>query len=92
MQINYGTLDGHAADIRTASASIEGRLDQLTRDLAPLRSDWTGAASDSYQVAKAKWDAGMNDIRALLLDIGTGVSTSNAEYQSTENTNTARWS
>ena len=92
MKVEYSTLDGHAADIRTAANQVEARLDQLQTELAPLRSDWTGAASESYQQAKAKWDAVMADIRALLLDIGVGVNTSNSEYQSTENTNTARWS
>ncbi len=91
LKVNFGGLDGAAADISASANQIEGRIDQLESELAPLRSDWTGAASASYQQAKTKWDAGMADMKALLADIGTAVTSSNTDYQSTENKNTSRW-
>lgn len=91
LAVNFGGLDRGHGDITASASKIEGRLDQLESELGPLRADWTGAASDSYQQAKAKWDAAMADIRALLVDIGNQVATSNSDYQATENRNTARF-
>jgi WXG100 family type VII secretion target len=91
LKVNFGSLDAAAADIQGSANQIEGRLDALESELAPLRSDWTGSASASYQQAKTKWDQGMADMKALLAEIGTAVSTSNSDYQSTENQNQSRW-
>ena len=57
LKVNFGGLDAAAADIQASANQIEGRLDALESELAPLRSDWTGSASSSYQQAKAKFDA-----------------------------------
>lgn len=91
LKVNFGGLDTAAADIQGSANQIEGRLDQLESELAPLRADWTGSASEAYQQAKAKWDAAMGDMKALLAEIGVAVSSSNSDYQATEAANTSRW-
>ena len=92
LKVDFGGLDAAAADIRASAAQVQGRLDQLESELAPLRSDWTGSASASYQQAKPKCDAAMADMNLLLADIGNAVSPPNSDYQATENQNQARWS
>ncbi|MEO5653837.1 MAG: WXG100 family type VII secretion target [Marmoricola sp.] len=91
LKVSFGSLEAAAADIRTSANQIEGRIDGLESELAPLRSDWTGAASASYQQSKTKWDSAMADMKLLLTEIGTAVQSSNTEYQATENANTSRW-
>ena len=91
LKVNFGGLDTAAADINSSANQIEGRIDQLESELAPLRADWTGAASESYQQAKVKWDAAMADMKTLLAEVGMSVSTSNSDYQATENANQSRW-
>jgi early secretory antigenic target protein ESAT-6 len=91
LKVNFGGLDNAAADIMGSANQIEGRIDQLESELAPLRADWTGSASESYQAAKTKWDAGMADMKALLAEIGQAVTSSNGDYQSTESANASRW-
>jgi WXG100 family type VII secretion target len=91
MKVNFGGLDAAAADIQSSANQIEGRLDQLESDLAPLRADWTGAASASYQEAKTKWDQAMRDMKALLADVGVAVTQSNSDYQATERQNQGLW-
>lgn len=91
LKVNFGGLDAAASDIMASANQIEGRIDALESELAPLRSDWTGAASESYQQAKVKWDQGMADMKALLADIGTAVTSSNSDYQATESQNQSRW-
>ena len=91
LKVNFGSLEAAAADIQTSANQIEGRIDALESELAPLRSDWTGAASASYQQSKTKWDSAMADMKLLLAEIGGAVRNSHSEYQATENANTSRW-
>lgn len=91
LKVNFGGLDTAAADIMGSANQIEGRLDTLESELAPLRADWTGEAAESYQAAKAKWDSGMADMKQLLADIGNAVTQSNSDYKSTESANASRW-
>lgn len=91
MKVNFGALDAAAGNIQASSRGIQARLDQLDRELAPLRSDWTGAASEAYQVAKAEWTRAITEMQALLAQVGTAVSTSNSEYQAAERANQGRW-
>lgn len=91
LKVNFGGLDAAAGDIASSANQIEGRLDALESELAPLRSDWTGEASMAYQQAKAKWDSAMADMKLLLAEIGSAVTNSNGDYQSTESANTSRW-
>jgi WXG100 family type VII secretion target len=91
MKVNFGALDTAAGNIQASARGIQARLDQLDRELAPLRSDWTGAASEAYQVAKAEWTRAITEMQALLAQVGTAVSTSNSEYQAAERANQGRW-
>jgi early secretory antigenic target protein ESAT-6 len=91
MKVNFGALDAAAADIQGSANQIRARLDQLDRELAPLRSDWTGAASEAYQVAKTEWTRAITDMQQLLQQVGTAVTTSNSEYQAAERANQGRW-
>ena len=91
LKVTFGALDTAAGDIRNGANAIQGRLDRLDSELAPLRADWTGAASESYQRAKAQWTAAITDMQALLAQVGTAVDQSNADYQTAESQNTARW-
>lgn len=91
LKVSFGALETAAADIQGSASQIQGRLDQLDRELAPLRSDWTGSASEAYQVAKAKWSQAITDMQQLLAQIGSAVQQSNSEYQTAERANQARW-
>lgn len=91
LKVNFGGLEAAAGDIQNSANQIQGRLDELGSQLAPLRADWTGAASEAYQQAKTKWDSAMADMRNLLAEIGSQVSSSNSDYQATENRNASRW-
>jgi WXG100 family type VII secretion target len=91
LKVNFGALEAAAQDIQGSARQIQGRLDQLDRELQPLKADWTGAASEAYQVAKAEWTRAITDMQALLQQLGVAVSQSNAEYQSAERANQGRW-
>lgn len=91
LKVNFAALSTAAADITTGAHQIEARLTDMDRRLQPLRADWTGEASASYEAARAKWTAAITDMKLLLADIGRAVDTSGQDYRSTERSNAARW-
>lgn len=86
-KVTYGALDTAAADIAGAGKNLQSRLAELDQSLAPLRSDWTGAASESYTQAKAKWTQAIEDMNNLLADLGRAVQSSSGGYQEAEKRN-----
>ena len=80
LRVNHAGLDTAAQDLSRAVQQIDDRLNRLESELAPLRSDWTGNAQQSYTAAKAKWDAAMQEMKTLLADTSATVTQSNQEY------------
>lgn len=90
-RVSFDGLSAAAARIESANRAIETRLDQLEQKLAPLRSDWTGAASDAYADHKKRWSASMSTMNGLLDRLGHVVEQSGARYAETEQANLQRW-
>ena len=84
LRVNHAGLDTAAEDLGQAVKAIDDRLNRLEGELAPLRSDWTGNAQNAYEVAKAKWDGAMQDMKSLLADTSNTVHQSNAEYKAAD--------
>ncbi len=78
--VNHAALDQATTDIRAAVQAIGDRLDRLESELAPLRSDWSGQAQETYRVSKTRWDAAITQMRDLLNQTGLVVGQANAEY------------
>jgi WXG100 family type VII secretion target len=90
-KVNFAALDTAAADINAAGRALQARLDDLDRSLQPLQADWTGAASESYQQARAKWTQAIGDMNTLLGEVGRAVQESGAGYTDAERNNAGRW-
>jgi WXG100 family type VII secretion target len=84
INVQHGRLDAGSQDVMTAAKDIQSRLDQLEGDLKPLASDWTGAAKQAYDEAKATWDRAIADMIVLLQQASANVSTSNDEYKAAD--------
>jgi len=91
LKVNFGGLATAAADIQTGANRIQSRLDQMDQSLQPLRANWSGEASSSYEAARAAWTTAITDMKALLAQVGQAVATSGEDYQTTERSNAARW-
>jgi early secretory antigenic target protein ESAT-6 len=84
LRVDHAGLDAAADDLRRTVNDIDGRLDRLEQELAPLRSDWTGSAQQAYIAAKARWDRAIAEMRDLLDETGRSVRQSNLEYQAAD--------
>ena len=88
---NFEGIATAGADIVSGANKIEQQLNDMDAQLQPLRSDWTGAAAESYQQAKNNWTNGISDMKQLLTEIGNAVSQGGQDYQSTDSSNANRF-
>lgn len=84
LRVHHAGLDAAADDLRRTVNDIDGRLNRLEQELAPLRSDWTGNAQQAYVAAKARWDRAIAEMRDLLDETSRSVRQSNLEYQAAD--------
>jgi 6 kDa early secretory antigenic target len=84
LRVHHAGLDTAAEDMYRTVTAMDERLDRLAHELAPLRSDWTGAAQQAYTAAKAQWDQAILEMRDLLGETSRTVTRSNAEYRAAD--------
>ncbi|WP_370249286.1 WXG100 family type VII secretion target [Nocardioides sp.] len=84
IRVNHAALEQAAADMTRTVKDIDDRLNRLESELAPLKSDWSGSAQQSYQAAKAKWDQAISEMRDLLTETHQSVSQSNDDYRAAD--------
>ena len=59
-------------------------VDALASELAPLQSEWSGAAQEAYLHAKATWDQALAEMRDLLAQTRAAVLQSGADYRAAD--------
>lgn len=84
LKVVHAGLDQAADDLRGVVGRIDGRLQQLDRDLAPLRTAWVGDAQQAYAAAKLRWDGAITQMRDLLEQTSQQVTRSNASYRAAD--------
>ena len=90
-QVNYGALDGAAADIKSGAANLQGCLDDLENTLNQLRSSWEGQAQEAYNAAQVKWNQGLEGLKDVLSRTSAAVDSARSNYQQTDQSNAARF-
>jgi WXG100 family type VII secretion target len=84
LRVVHGGLDAVGHDLARAVAQVDERLERLTAELAPLRSDWTGDAQQAYHHAKTVWDQAMTEMRDLLAQTQAAVIQADADYRAAD--------
>ena len=85
---NFANIGQAADDITGTAKRIDGILDDLTKDLQPLVTEWEGESATSYQAAQKKWDDSAQDLNYVLGEVARAVRDSN-DRMSQINTNAA---
>ena len=89
LRVEFGAMQ-HAGDsIITALRTLQGQLDQLERDAAPLVATWQGDAQQAYQQRQTRWREAAEHLSVMLRDIKRALDESAADYLHTENQNSA---
>jgi WXG100 family type VII secretion target len=84
IKANYATIDQAGSDISDGARQIQEALDAMDAELQQLQQNWDGQAQQAYLQAKAKWSEGMNDMRQVLVAIGSHVSDASGSYRATD--------
>lgn len=91
LRVQHAGLDQAAEDMYATVKRMDERLNRLERELAPLRSDWSGSQQQAYDVAKRQWDDAMQEMRDLLDESRRTVYESNQEYRNADMRGAARF-
>ena len=90
-QVNYGALDGAAADIKTGANNLQNCLDDLEQTLNQLRSSWEGKTQEAYDTAQRQWNQGLEGLKDVLTRTSNAVDSARSNYQQTDQSNAARF-
>ena len=90
-QVNYGALDGAAADIKSGASNLQGCLDDLENTLNQLRSSWEGQTQEAYDEAQRRWNQGLEGLKDVLRRTSSAVDAARSNYQTTDQSNAARF-
>jgi 6 kDa early secretory antigenic target len=93
-RVGFGAVETMAADVHNARERLNGVLEQLAGDLAPITRDvsnWDAAAADAYRQHQQKWDEAARELNDVLNIIGTNVQTAHANYVQAETVNQGMW-
>lgn len=91
IRYDFGTIEAGRQDIARSAATINGRLDDLKRHLAPLVAEWDGEAAEAYRVQQQKWDAAAADLNHVLARIGAAVGAGNDTMADVNRQAAASW-
>lgn len=92
IKVNFAAMETGAAQINTASSSIETSLADLKRYLAPLVAEWDGQAAVNYNAAQKRWDDAAIALNGILGQISQAVSVAGENYAGAEKANANIWS
>lgn len=73
----FGDIAAASADIHATSARINGLLDDLKAEIAPMVSTWEGESAIAYQQAQKQWDAAAAELNSVLARIARAVQEGN---------------
>lgn len=85
IKVTFGALVAAQGDIATTSAALNGQLNDLKAQLAPMVSTWTGDAATNYQAFQHKWDLAQADLNRVLQEVAKLVGGAHEGYVSGEN-------
>ena len=90
-QVSYGALDAAATDIKGGANTLQQCLDDLEGTLNKLRSNWEGKTQEAYDAAQRQWNQGLEGLKDVLTRTSAAVDSARDNYQSTDQSNAARF-
>jgi 6 kDa early secretory antigenic target len=87
----FGSLQAGEADYASIYSQLQSTISTLDGQLRSSLNMWDGEAQQAYYVAKAKWDAAMANMAAVLNNLRAVIGEANVNYSTTEAANAALW-
>lgn len=91
IQYNFAAIAQASADIHATNASINGQLDQLKADIAPMVGEWEGESSTAYQDAQRRWDSAAAELNQVLQSVARAVDDANSRMSAINTSAANSW-
>ena len=78
-------------DIHTTSARLNGALDELRTQIAPLQQVWTREAAEAYRVEQTRWEQAAAALNEILVNLGNAVRDGSDEVAATDRSAANAW-
>ena len=78
-------------DIHTTSARLNGALDDLRAQIAPLQHVWTREAAEAYRVEQTRWEQAVTALNEILFSLGNAVRDGADDLAATDRTAANAW-
>jgi WXG100 family type VII secretion target len=78
-------------EIHATSAHLNGALEDLLSQLAPLHEIWTREAAEAYRVEQARWDQSASALNEILFSLGNAVRDGADDVAATDRSAANAW-
>ncbi|MET0132064.1 MAG: WXG100 family type VII secretion target [Kibdelosporangium sp.] len=84
IKVSFAAIQEAAGNIKTAFGKMEGELDTLKSQIAPLREAYQGEAKEKWDAVQNEWNTAQTELNTVLNSIGIAVAQAGDDYQATE--------
>ena len=78
-------------DIHATSARLNGAVEDLRAQIAPLQQIWTRKAAEAYQHEQAKWNQAVAALNDILFRLGNAVRDGADDVAATDRRAASAW-
>jgi len=87
----FGSLTSGEQNFQAIYNQLRTTIDTLDSQLRTNLAEWDGQAQTAYYSAKAKWDAAMADMQAVLASLQGVANEASQAYPAVEAANASLW-
>lgn len=78
-------------EIHATSERLNGALDDLRAQIAPLREIWTREAAEAYRIEQARWEQAAGALNEILFRLGNAVRDGSDDVAATDRRAASAW-
>lgn len=92
LSYNFGEIEYTVRqEIHTTSARLNGALDELRAEIAPLQQVWTREAAEAYRVEQQRWEQAVTALNEILFNLGNAVRDGADDVAATDRSAAGAW-
>ncbi|GAT12525.1 WXG100 family type VII secretion target [Mycolicibacterium novocastrense] len=78
-------------EIHATSARLNGALEELRVQIAPLQQVWTRQAAEAYRLEQARWEQAAGALNEILFSLGNAVRDGADDVAATDRSAAGAW-
>ena len=78
-------------EIHATATRLNGALDELRAQIAPLQQVWTRQAADAYRIEQTRWEQAASALNEILFSLGKAVRDGSDDVAATDRNAASAW-